>query len=380
MRVALFSGAYDHIADGVSLTLNRLVGHLEARGALVRVLAPTIEQPALEGAGELDPVPSIAMPGREEYRISRRLTADHIARLESFDPHLVHLATPDIPGAQALRWARSRGLPVVASYHTHFTSYLSYYRMGWLEGLLWRYLRNFYRRCDRVLVPSRSMADVLAEHGIQGNVGLWKRGVELDRFDPAHRDMSWRRDLGFADKDVVVTLVSRLVVEKGLDVFADTVQELTARGVPVRCLIVGEGPARAMLEESLPGAIFLGHQTGSDLSRAYASSDVFVFPSYTETFGNVTLEAMASGLPTVCADATGSRSLVKPGVTGFLAPPMDVARFTEHVERLVTDDELRNRMSQAARQEAATYAWPVILDGMVDEYLSVLRNQEAAVA
>lgn len=371
-RIALFTGAYNHIADGVSLTLNRLVRHLEIRGAEVLVFAPTVSDPPLEHAGNLDPVRSIAMPGRPEYRISLRLSRSQKERLAVFDPHLIHIATPDIPGNQALGMARELGIPVVSSYHTHFSSYLSYYRLGWAEGFLWNRLQEFHDRCLHTYVPSQSMADVLKSHGISDGVRLWPRGVELDRFSPTHRDLSWRRGLGFADTDVVVSLVSRLVLEKGLDVFADTMDRLSGSGLPVKCLVVGDGPAREELEERLPDAVFLGHQSGLDLSRAYASSDIFVFPSYTETFGNVTLEAMASGLPTICADATGSRSLVVPGTTGFLAPPQDASIFAAHVERLVADGSLRAQMGRAARDEARTYAWPVVLDRIVGYYLEIL--------
>lgn len=337
------------------------------------VFAPTIDEPALEHAGELVPVRSIAMPGRPEYRISLTINRSQFRALEAFQPDLVHLATPDIPGDQALRWARKHGVPVVGSYHTHFSSYLSFYRLGWAEGIIWRRLRRFYGNCLHTYVPSQSMADVLQDHGITHGVRLWKRGVELERFDPTHRSLSWRRKLGFKDDEVVVTLVSRLVIEKGLDVFASTMRLLLDRGIPVRCLVVGEGPAREMLETELPEAVFLGHQSGEALSRAYASADLFVFPSYTETFGNVTLEAMASGLPTICADATGSRSLVVPGRTGFLAPPHDAELFAAHVERLVTDADLRRSMSEAAREEASAYAWPRVLGSIVTYYLAVLR-------
>jgi phosphatidylinositol alpha 1,6-mannosyltransferase len=374
-RIALFTGAYNHIADGVSLTLNRLVRHLEDAGAEVMVFAPTVDKPALEHAGTLDPVRSVAAPFRPDYRISLRISPSQFERLEAFKPHLVHVATPDIPGGQALSWAKKKGIPAVASYHTHFASYLSYYYLGWTEKLMWSHLRRFYSRCGHTYVPSQSMADVLAEHGITDGIRLWRRGVELDRFDPSHRDMEWRRKLGFEDDDVVVTLVSRLVLEKGLGVFADTVNLVAARGLRIRCLVVGDGPARSFLEEQIPDAVFLGHQSGDELSKAYASSDVFVFPSYTETFGNVTLEAMASGLPAICADATGSRSLVIPGKTGFLAPPENAEVFAAHLARIVSDSELRHSMSEAARVEATTYAWPRVLDSIVDYYQEILVPQ-----
>ncbi len=375
-RIALFTGAYNHIADGVSLTLNRLVRHLESVGADVLVFAPTIDDPAIEHAGTLDPVRSIAMPGRPEYRISLRLSQAQEKRFVDFAPHLVHVATPDIPGSQAQHLALKHGLPLVASYHTHFSSYLSYYKLGWTESFLWRHLRRFHGRCVHTYVPSRSMADVLAQHGISDGVRLWPRGVELNRFSPRHRDIAWRRNQGFEDADVVISLVSRLVAEKGLNVFADTMDLLAQTGLPVRGLVVGDGPGKADLARRLPDTIFAGHLSGNDLSRAYASADVFVFPSYTETFGNVTLEAMASGLPTVCADATGSRSLVIPGRTGFLAPPQSPGVFAGHVERLVADPPLRAKMGAAARTEASRYAWPSVLNRIVGYYLEILPALE----
>lgn len=370
-RIALFTGAYNHVVDGVALTLNRLVSYLEAEGVSVRVFAPTIDDPPIQHAGTLVPVPSIPMSGRPEYRVSLGLGVHAMEALDRFNPTLVHIATPDILGVQALFYARMRGIPVVASYHTHFSSYLEYYRLEWAERGMWRFLSWFYSKCVHLYVPTRSMAEVLGEHGITEGVEIWPRGVDIRQFDPAKRSMEWRRDLGFSDTDIVVCFVSRLVVEKGLDVFADVVQRLQRAGEPVRCLVVGEGPARDMLQEAVPRAVFLGHQEGEDLARAYASADVFLFPSQTETFGNVTLEAMASGLPTVCADATGSSSLVLHEQTGYLVPDRNVDVYADRVRKLVHDAALRQQMGMAARAEAVTYSWRLIL-GRINAYYDTI--------
>ncbi len=166
------------------------------------------------------------------------------------------------------------------------------------------------------------MADVLHEHGVTAEIKLWTRGVELDRFGPDHRSETWREARGFAPADVVVAFIGRLVWEKGLDVYAEVISGLQARGLPARALVVGEGPAQEALRGRLDAtAVFTGHLEGGELSTAYASADLFLFPSETETFGNVTLEALASGLPVVAADAAGSRMLVNDGVTGRLCPP-----------------------------------------------------------
>ena len=379
-RVALFTGAYYHIADGVSLTLNRLVDHLEERGVEVRVFAPTVEDPPIDHAGTLVPVPSVALPGRSDYRLTMGVTPSVRAELERFDPTLYHIATPDLLGRHALSLAQDAGTPVVASYHTHFSSYLKYYHLDLLETALWTYLRRFYEQCEQVYVPSTAMAEVLNDHGITDGLRLWQRGVETDRFTPAHRSSDWRRAHGIADNEVVVAFVSRLVREKGLDVYADVIRRLERRGVPHRSLVVGDGPARDDLQARLPNTIFTGFLEGDDLARAYASSDVFLFPSDTETFGNVTLEAMASGLPVIGADAAGSRDLIAHDETGLLCPPGDRGAFVEATQRLILDTSLRRRMSAAAHDRAQTFTWPTILEQMNEYYDEVLARPSSASA
>ena len=368
LRIALFTGAYNHIADGVSLTLNRLVSYLEGRGAKLQVYAPTIPAPALQHSGTLIAVPSVSAPGRPEYRVSLGLSSSARASLTDFRPNLFHIATPDILGLSALRTAKRTGTTVVSSYHTHFASYLDYYKLGKLEGATWRYLRWFYGNCRHVYVPTGSMMDVMRAHGIDGNLKLWPRGVESALFNPGRRSLEWRRDRGIGDSEKVVAFVSRLVAEKGLGVVRDVIVGLEARNVPHRVVIVGDGPERPRLSADLPAAIFEGHLTGEKLATAYASSDVFLFPSETETFGNVTLEAMSSGLPAVVANATGSNALVKDGVTGFLAPPRDSAAFLDRVEQLLSDDALRARMGAAARHAAERYEWSEILGRLAGYY------------
>ncbi|MFW5973421.1 MAG: glycosyltransferase family 4 protein, partial [Bacteroidota bacterium] len=340
-RVALFAGAYNHIADGVTRTLNRLVGYLESASFEVRVFAPTVDRPQVRHEGTLLPVPSVRAPGRPDYRFSLGLTPAVRQQLESFNPDLYHIATPDLLGLQALKHAGRRGIPVVASYHTHFASYLQYYHLHALEPLVWAYLRWFYRQCREIYVPSASMAEVLAERGIEQGVRLWERGVDTTLFHPSRRSLAWRRRLGFSDDDVIVSFVSRLVWEKGLRRMADILQQLRGRGASFRTLIVGDGPARADLAELLPEAVFTGYLEGEDLATAYASTDVFLFPSDTETFGNATLEAMASGTPPVCAEATGSRSLVNHGETGLLVRTDDIDGFAGALFALVSDPDLR---------------------------------------
>ncbi len=372
LRIALFTGNYVHIEDGVSRTLGRLVGYLVGEGHGVLVLGPSGGVPAVTQPGRFVAVPSVPIPGRPEYLFSTGFPRHIRAYVEAFAPDVVHLATPDVLGHRALTWARKHGLPTVATYHTHFVSYLNYYRLGVLEGAVRGIGRHFYNRVGEVLVPTPAMEDDLRAHGVTAPITLWPRGIELDRFDPARRSDVWREAHGLAPDDVVVLFVSRLVKEKGLDVFADVVRRLAADGA--RALVVGDGPERDALAAALPDAVLTGHLSGDDLSTAYASADVFLFPSETETFGNVTLEAMASGLPVVAADAAGSRSLVADGVTGRLCPPRDVDAFTDATGALVRDVRLRRRLGAAAREAAAAYDWPTILGTTVDAYRRVIAR------
>jgi len=374
-RIAIFTGAYNHIADGVSLTLNRLVAHLEQKGIAVRVFAPTVDDPPLEHAGTLIPVPSVPVPGRSEYRFTLGIPPSVREELDAFDPTLYHIATPDLLGRHALSIARATDTPVVASYHTHFSSYLKYYHLDLFESTLWGYLRRFYRDCERICVPSSAMAEILKQHGITKGLRLWERGVNTDRFHPDRRSDAWRRRYDIGRDEVVVTFVSRLVWEKGLDVYADVIERLERQNVPHRSLVVGDGPAREELEARLSNTTFTGFLEGADLARAYASSDVFLFPSDTETFGNVTLEAMASGLPTICANAVGSRDLVADGTTGRLCPVGDVDAFADATRQLILDRSVRRSMSQAAFERAQNFRWGTILDKMDRYYDEVLGRQ-----
>jgi len=374
LRVAIFTGNYNHIRDGVSLTLNRLVEFLERRGVPVLVFGPTIEEPDLDHKGELIPVPSVPMPGRPEYRVTIGFPESVQKRLSDFDPTLVHIATPDLLGFRAMRYAQSNNIQIVASYHTHFTSYLKYYNLEMLEVLGWKYLAWFYSQCKHVYVPSPSMADELNEKGINKGIRIWARGVNTDRFHPEQRSEQWRRSIGAGEDDCVVSFVSRLVWEKDLQTYVDTIKKLKGGGHRVRALVVGDGPARKELQQMLPEAHFTGFLTGDELARAYASSDIFLFPSDTETFGNVTLEAMSSGVPCVVADATGSKSLVESGINGYLVPPRNTEEFARCVKTIMEDDKLRVEMGKTARQKAMAYSWDSVNGKLLQNYREALEE------
>lgn len=366
LRLALFSGNYNYTRDGSNQALNRLSAYLIGQGAEVRVYSPTTDTPAFEPAGELVSAPSVAIPGRGEYRLALGLSRALRADLADFRPTAVHLSAPDLLGNQAGAWGRKMGLPVVASLHTRFETYLSYYGLDWLRPSAERYLDKFYRGCDRVLAPNAPLADLLREQGLGERVRVWGRGVDRERFSPARRDLDWRRSMGIDDNEIVVAFLGRLVMEKGLDVLTETLVRL--RGQPIRPLIIGEGPARAFLEERLPEAILTGHLDGADLGRAVSSADILFNPSLTEAFGNASLEGMAAGLAVVCPRAPSTNALIVDGQDGVLTASADAEAYAGAIQSLISEPLRRVRLGRTARQSSARYDWNAICGEVLDVY------------
>ncbi|MEX0686122.1 MAG: glycosyltransferase family 1 protein [Balneolales bacterium] len=368
LKIAIFTGNYNHIQDGVSLTLNRLVRFLTSKGVSVKVFGPTVKHPPIKHEGDFTEVPSISAFGRPEYRISTGLPENVKQKVKDFAPNLIHIATPDLLGYKALKYADNNGIPLVASYHTHFTSYLKYYRLGFLEPLVWKYLRWFYGHCRHVYVPSASMQEELNGHGLLNGLKIWERGVDTELFSPEKRNLDWRRQIGFNDDDVVVTFVSRLVWEKNLKIFAHTLNKCTIHNSRIKIMVVGDGPERKDFHQMIPQAYFTGYLNGESLATAYASSDVFFFPSDTETFGNVTLEAMSCGVPVIVADATGSKSLVDEGETGFIGWADDTDKFASYINLLAENGQKRTQMAINARKKAQQYEWDKVMNKLLEYY------------
>jgi glycosyltransferase involved in cell wall biosynthesis len=376
LRIALFSGNYNYVRDGANQALNRLVGYLLRQGAHVRVYSPKVDNPAFEATGDLVGLPSATIPGRAEYKFPTGLPRNVRADLEIFAPDIVHISSPDVSAHRAVTWARHRRIPVVASVHTRFETYLSYYRLESLEPLLRATLRRLYRRCDALLAPAESTAAVLRAQRMNRNIYIWSRGVDREQFNPGRRDMAWRREAGISDDQLAVAFLGRLVLEKGLDVFAETIDALVARGVPHRPLVIGDGPAREWFERHMPTGVFVGHQVGSDLARALASADVFLNPSVTEAFGNVTLEAMACALPVVAAAATGTSNLVRDGETGVLVEPCDIDGFADALQAYASNPQLRRKHGDAGFAFARTQDWDEINANVLRVYQRVIERRE----
>jgi phosphatidylinositol alpha 1,6-mannosyltransferase len=375
LRVVVWCGNYNYVKDGAVVALNRLVQHLESKAVPVMVVAPLPGEPVFESYGTVTPVPSVPIPGRSEYRLTLGIPRSVRDKIAAFRPTLFHVASPDPLGLAAVRLANRWQLPCVASYHSRHDIYSHYYGVGFLARPWQHYLRWLYSTCAQLYAPSEEVVALLRADRIGRDVRLWTRGVDLARFNPDRRSEPWRRAMGFADDDVVVAFISRLVAEKNIGLVQEVLQLLEQRGVPHRQLFVGEGPERARLQAKLPNAVFTGFLDGDALSTAYASADVFFFPSVTETFGIVTLEAMASGLPAVCANATGSASLVKPGDTGFLVEEADKPGFADVIARLVSDPALRRRMGANAVARSRSYSWRRAMETLEGYYYEVLAGE-----
>jgi glycosyltransferase involved in cell wall biosynthesis len=377
LRIALFSGNYNYIRDGANQALNRLVDYLLKKGAAVRVYSPTVDKPAFPANAPVVHIPSVPVPRRTEYKVPVALPPRARRDIDEFRPNIFHVASPDILGHRAVTLAHRMELPVVASVHTRFETYFRYYGLAFMEPLVLAGLRRFYRRCDAVFAPSESMAQLLRDQRMNYDIAIWTRGIDRTVFNPGARDPQWRRSLGIEDGEPVVGFVGRLVMEKGLDVFSETIDRLERDGVRHKVLIVGEGPAREWFEKRLPRATFTGFLKGDDLGRAVASMDMLFNPSITETFGNVTLEAMASGLPVVAAVATGSESLVVDRVTGRLIPPGGIDAFADALGCYCRDREARLAAGAAGVRASARYGWDEVNQALVDGYCRIIRQRRA---
>jgi glycosyltransferase involved in cell wall biosynthesis len=376
LRVALFSGNYNYVRDGANQALNRLVAYLLRQGVNVRVYSPTVEHPAFPANGDLVDIPAIPIPGRSEYRIPIAIPARVRRDLDQFNPNIVHVSSPDIVAHRAVSWARHHQIAAVASVHTRFESYLEYYHLQWFEPEVRAILRRFYHRCEVVLAPAESTAAILRAQRMNRDIFIWSRGIDREQFNPERRDMAWRSSLGIADDEMVIAFLGRIVMEKGLDVFADVIDQFAHRRFKYRVLVIGDGPARPWFEDHLPGAIFTGQLTGNELARAVASADVLFNPSITEAFGNVTLEAMACALPVVAAMASGTSSIVRDNETGFMVDVNDIDAFADALENYAREPDLRLRHGQAGLAVAKSMDWDTINSAVIRAYQHAIIKRE----
>ncbi len=375
MKIALFTDTYLPTVNGVARTLGRLVGHALARGHEVAIVSTNVSRDPAPGTVFHHQLPGIPLPMYPELQVARLLDRKGKRLLADFRPELVHVATESTVGWSGRGWARRNGVPLVSSFHTDFPAYLAGYGFGGLEKPIWRGLRAFHSAAKITFCPSAATRDQLRSRGFTHDVRIWSRGVDTDQFSPVWRREAVRRQMA-PEAERILLYAGRLAPEKRLDVLMNAFPAVReALGPGVHLVLVGDGPWMEQLQaKQMEGVHFLGYRTGQALSDAYASADLFVFPSDTETFGNVVTEALASGLPVVAPEKGGVVDSVIPGRTGELVPPRDPAAFAEAVIRILSDEAYRLALAREARAFAEARTWPSILDRLLEDYREAVRS------
>jgi glycosyltransferase involved in cell wall biosynthesis len=350
MRHAIVTETWPPEVNGVALTVQQLAEGLQARGHDVQVVRP--RQPADGDAEGTAPdtllVRGIPLPRYPGLRFGLPAAGILLRAWHAAPPDAIYVATEGPLGWSALRIARRLGIPAATGLHTRFDRYMRDYALALLEPVALRWLRRFHGHADATLVPTAELAGLLHEAGFR-NLRLLPRAVDTARFDPRRRDPGLRREWGLADGAPAVIHVGRIATEKNLELAVRAFRALQARRPSARMVWVGDGPERARLQRENPDFAFAGVRLGDDLARHYASADLFCFPSYSETFGNVTLEALASGIPVIAFDTGAARERLRDGVDGVAVGLGDDDGFVDAIVRIGTDDLLRGAMRMAAR-------------------------------
>jgi glycosyltransferase involved in cell wall biosynthesis len=377
VKIALFTETFLPKVDGIVTRLTKTVQHLVEAGDQVLIFCPEGAPSSYMGA-EVVGVPALPLPLYPELKLALPRPAVSEA-LERFAPDLVHVVNPAVLGLGGIWLAKTRGLPLVASYHTHLPKYLEHYGMGMLEPLLWELLKAAHNQARLNLCTSTAMVEELAGKGIQ-HTALWQRGVDTELFRPELRSQEMRARLHgqHGDTGNLLLYIGRLSAEKQIERIRPVLEALP----DARLALVGDGPHRQQLERLFEGTAttFVGYLAGEELASAYASGDAFVFPSSTETLGLVLLEAMAAGCPVVGANRGGIPDIVSDGENGCLYDPDDPTSLIRAVERLLGDPATRSQLRQAARQEAELWGWAGATEQLRGYYRQVLGQRELQLA
>lgn len=372
LRIALVTETWFPQVNGVSRSLEKLVESLVGCGDTVRLFIPRYPESCLPSGVSATTFRSMPLPFYPEVLLPFVTPATVAWELAGFRPDVVHIATEGPLGQSALRAALRLRLPVVSSYHTSFAQYLRLYGAGWLEGAAWRYLRCFHNATAATFCPAPSIRTQLIEKGFE-RVEIWSRGVNSAHFHPGKRDSEIRRRLGIPENAIALACCGRLAAEKNIETLLAAFRQLPST-LPVHLLLIGDGPLRPKLEASgMPRVIFTGYRRGEELARTYASADLFVFPSLSDTFGNVLLEAMASGLPAIAFDVPGPRDVIRHGETGLLVGAIGAESLAVAMAALIDDPARLTCMAAQARRYATGQNWEAINAVVRRRYLEVVQ-------
>ena len=379
MRIAYVTETFPPEINGVALTVARTIRHLRAHGHVVDLIRPRQPLAMAEDDGREGPqwlTRGVPFPLYPELRFGLESPGALARRFEAELPDLVHLATPGPLAWSALRAARKLGLAVSSDFRTNFHQYSGYYHLGVLGPVVLGILRQLHNRTDRTFVPTRALARELTAAGFQRLVVLG-RGVDTELFRPERRSLELRASWGAADDTPVLLSVGRVAAEKNIRLALRAYRALRQRHTDARLVVVGDGPLREELALEHPDVRFLGVRQGEALAACYASADLFLFPSLTETFGNVTLEALASGLPVVAFDSAAAAEHVQPGASGLLVPPGHEAGFEEAVCALGADPARLEPMRAGALAAGRAARWDDVLGRFERHLQDILDGHQA---
>jgi phosphatidylinositol alpha 1,6-mannosyltransferase len=369
LRIARFSEVYWPMVSGVGVTLLRLTEALEARGHQVRVYCATYAlPPGAPDRPEVHRSPSVPFFLYPDVQWAFPRLKEVVEDLETFHPDIVHVATEFSLGIAGVKAAKQLGIPIIASAHTDYDQYAARYGVTWALRAGWHYLRWFYGQAHRVLCPSRIYEESVHTHGVM-HTGIWSRGVDPRVFSPGFRSAAYRAAFGVGPDDLLLTYIGRIAREKNLGLLLEAWETLAPERGAAKLVLVGRGPLEEEIRRrELPGVFVSGLLQGEALSTAYASADVFAFPSASETFGNSLLEAMSSGLPSLVAASGGVLEFAVHGGNAWLVEPESTSAITDGLRRLLTDAGLRRRLAAGALATARARDWDTVYDRLLQDY------------
>ncbi len=373
MKVLYFAETIKSNQDGVTRVLDKIIEYNQKHGIEFLFVTSVGYDNTDNLKFDYLLTKSLPIPGYEGYRFSISSKSHIIKIIDGFKPDLIHIHSPFLLGWSAIRIAKKLNIPCIATYHTHFASFTKHHRAGFLEPLINLHNRFIYNACDLTIAPSKYIYSYLKRKKIK-NLWILPHGVDMRLFCPIYRSPSWRYQ--FEKEKTLLLYVGRIVWEKNLMVLANALKDLFESRNDFEFIFVGTGPAEESLKEILPKAHFLGLKTGRELSNIYASCDAFVFPSDTETFGNVTIEAMASGLPCIVANKGGSVDLVEDMKNGILFDSNDASDLKKAIIFLLNHKDIRELLSEGALETVKHFSWHTILSSMEEIYKRTIESRK----